>query len=149
MSEIEPGTQFNAVLDDSLEHTSSVKRIIILTGKIFYDVVKERARQDLTDKVALIRIEELCPFPFKELQTTLARYKNLDLPIYWLQEEPRNQGAWTHVAPRIESILTKQKNIVNTIRFIGRKEDSVPAPGVGDLYRQQQSAILEAAFKDL
>lgn len=150
--------------------TSSVQRIVLLTGKLYYELAKERNSRGLDEKVALIRIEELSPFPFSALQETLARYPHVE-DICWVQEEPRNQGAWTHVAPRISNVLSRVhgskstenvtsagnstgvSNIVISpapaLRYIGRKEDAVPAVGVGKIYKQQQSAVVQLAFEGL
>lgn len=144
--DIETGTQFRPILDDPVTDKLKVKRVVLLSGKLYYDVVKERMSRNLNDLVALIRIEELAPFPFKELESTVRLYPNVT-DFVWLQEEPRNQGAYSHVAGRISSVLRKMRRDAN-LRYLGRKESSIPAPGIGKLYQAQQKEVVEGAFED-
>ncbi|THH09666.1 hypothetical protein EW145_g1851 [Phellinidium pouzarii] len=150
IADFEPTTRFQPVLDEQMNNTSSVERVALLTGKIYYDLLKERAQRGLENKVALIRIEELSSFTFQMLQDVLGRY-SLACDVYWLQEEPRNQGAWTHVEPRINNVLERiegdGRNGSRALRYIGRKEDALPAVGVGKVYKEQQN--LRAAFGGL
>lgn len=141
------------VLDDTVHAGSmSTNRIILHTGKIYYDLLKARAAHSLTDSVALVRIEELAPFPFDALGSVLASYQQSasSLPeIFWLQEEPRNQGAWTHVAPRIASVLDSIGWGGSKLGYLGRREDAVPSVGIGGAYKEQQSDVIESAFRGL
>ncbi|OBZ67945.1 putative 2-oxoglutarate dehydrogenase E1 component DHKTD1, mitochondrial [Grifola frondosa] len=91
LSDLEPGSHFHPVLDDPGIDKSRVKRIVCLSGKLYYDLIKERQKRQL-DNLAFVRIEELCPFPFEGLLRVLTQYGNAG-EIIWLQEEPRNQGA--------------------------------------------------------
>lgn len=131
-----------------------MERVILLTGKLYYELAKERNARGLEEKVALIRIEELCPFPFGILQRSLAQYSHVR-DVCWVQEEPRNQGAWTHVSFRIAEVLERihaenASDIAAPIlRYIGRKEDAVPAVGVGKVYKEQQNAVIQLAFEGL
>ena len=140
--------KFSVVLDDPfIADKAKVKRVVFCTGKLFYDLVKERqARSNNTSElVAFVRLEELCPFPFSQVRETLSRYCNAQ-EFVWLQEEPRNQGAYGHVAPRLQDIL---RHSGKDLRYLGRKEDAVPAPGIARLYSAQQKALVEAAFDRL
>lgn len=128
---------------------SQTKRIVLLSGKAYYELVKERETRGLTDAVALIRLEELAPFPFAQLKDTLQSYGE-DTEVVWFQEEPRNQGPYTHVAGRVVDVLEKLGRWNGrSLRYIGRKESAVPAPGVGKMYQEQQRGILTAAFEGL
>ncbi|KAI0296294.1 hypothetical protein B0F90DRAFT_1820064 [Multifurca ochricompacta] len=89
----------------------------------------------------LVRIKELCPFPFEELREVLGGATAGE--VFWVQEEPRNQGAWPHVALRVGHILEKP------LVYYGRHGDAVPAPGVGKLYRAQQEVVIKGAFEGL
>ncbi|KAF8914757.1 dehydrogenase E1 and transketolase domain-containing protein 1 [Mucidula mucida] len=120
LSDMGPGTSFQPVLSDDV---SNPERIIFLTGKIYYDLIKERHTRGLDGKVAFVRIEELSPFPFEEVRDVLQRYGG-KAECFWLQEEPRNQGAWGY-------------------------ESALPAPGVGKLYKKQQEEVLGSAFMGL
>ena len=138
-------------MQDTSISPPSVKRLILLSGKIYYDLVKERSSRGLEEQVALIRVEELSPFPFAELCEVLSRYSHLS-QICWLQEEPRNQGAWSHAQPRIHSILSflgQNRGEEPQLKFIGRQENAVPAPGYGKLYKLQQERLIEEALSGL
>jgi len=119
---------------------SHAKRVILVAGKLFYDLVKEREVRGLGEQVAIVRIEELCPFPFEELRQVL---RGVTGDVRWVQEEPCNQGAWTHVYPRVTHVLKK------SLEYHGRDADAVPAPGVGKLYRKQQEMVVKGAFDGL
>ncbi|KAF8158979.1 dehydrogenase E1 and transketolase domain-containing protein 1 [Mycena galopus ATCC 62051] len=97
LRELGPGTSFQPVLRDPTDNTSSAKRVVLMTGKIYYDLLKERQARSLDKDVAFIRLEELAPFPFAELRAVLKQYSQVE-EVVWLQEEPKNQGAYTHVA---------------------------------------------------
>lgn len=143
--------------------------MVLLTGKLYYDLEKERAARKLEERVALVRVEELAPFPFRALEGVLRRYlgngeRETDTKVetLWVQEEPRNQGAWTHVKDRIQQVLDRVTASVprdtngpdstpssSRLRYVGRKEDVVPAVGVGKVYREQQADIVRRAFEGL
>ena len=142
---METGTRFQPILDDPVSDKLKVKRLVLLSGKLYYEVLKERMSRNLND-LALIRIEELAPFPFKELEDILQLYPNAT-DYVWLQEEPRNQGAYSHVAARISSVLRSMRRDVN-LRYFGRKESSIPAPGIGKLYQVQQKEVVEGLFHE-
>lgn len=120
---------------------------MLLTGKIYYDLAKERESRGLNDHVAFIRIEELSPFPFVTLREVLEQYPQPKEYI-WLQEEPRNQGGYSHLCSRIEKVLSAM-GVQGGLHFIGREGDAVPATGIGRVYGQEQRAVIEAAFEGL
>jgi len=120
----------------------------MLSGKVYYELVKERQTRGMNDDVAFVRIEELAPFPFRQLEEVLSLYPNAQ-DFAWLQEEPRNQGAYTHVRDRIGSVLEKIGRKEAGLMYMGRKESALPAPGVGKLYQAQQKLVLEAPFRNL
>ena len=132
--------------DDSIANPADVSRVVLLSGKLYYDLVKERQKRQLEGKVAFIRVEELSPFPFGAVLDVLARYNSSE-SVVWLQEEPRNQGAWTHVQPRLDAVLERLGR--ERVAYRGRKEDAVPAPGIASLYAAQQKAVIDAAFEGL
>ncbi|KAL5522783.1 hypothetical protein ACEPAG_8801 [Sanghuangporus baumii] len=151
LTDLEPHNRFRAVIDDSaVNDPASVKRVIILSGKIFYELVKERATLGLHDsnKLAFIRIEELSPFPYRLLASVLRRYPNAQ-EWWFVQEEPRNQGPWPHVSFRLEEVRKSIGAHTKVIRYIGRKEDAVPAAGVGKVFKRQQTTILRETFAGL
>lgn len=105
--ELLPGTEFKSLLPDDTEsiksNPQSVKRVVLCTGKVYYELLKERANRGLDDKVALVRIEQLCPFPFDLLRDELKKYPQAEL--IWSQEEHKNQGYWAYVQPLIHSTM--------------------------------------------
>jgi probable 2-oxoglutarate dehydrogenase E1 component DHKTD1 len=123
-----------------------VERVILLSGKIYYDLVKERRARGFDDRVALIRIEELSPFPFQDLRSVLKRY-TFASEFFFLQEEPKNQGVYTHVCSRINTVLADIGT--STVMYKGRMESALPAPGIGKIYAEQQKAVIEGAFDSL
>ncbi|KAJ7189836.1 Transketolase, pyrimidine binding domain-containing protein [Mycena pura] len=150
LHDLEPGTSFQPVLRDPAEvvNASTAKRIVLMTGKIYYELLKEREARSLDSNVAFIRLEELAPFPFAELREALKEYAQVE-EVVWLQEEPRNQGAYTHVAQRIESILRELGIGPEGLVYKGRKESALPAPGIGKLYAAQQKAVIDSVFEGL
>lgn len=151
ISELDVGTHFQPVLADPIADPSTVKRVVLISGKIYYDLIKERQARGLDDTVAFVRIEELSPFPFQELKEALEQYKGADVKeVCYLQEEPRNQGAYEHVASRVGCVLDGlDLNFESRVKYLGRKESAVPAPGVGKLYARQQQGIIASAFDGL
>jgi probable 2-oxoglutarate dehydrogenase E1 component DHKTD1 len=147
LTDLLPGTRFQPVLSDPVVSPEVAQRIVFLSGKIYYDLVKQRQSLGLNDRVAFIRIEELSPFPFHELKDTLRAYANAK-QFVWVQEEPRNQGAWAHVASRLDAVLVELGHHTGVV-YNGRKEASLPAPGIASIYAGQQKEILAAVFRDL
>lgn len=120
---------------------------MLLSGKIYYDLIKERQTRSLDNDVTFIRIEELAPFPFTQLHGALERC-TAATEIFFLQEEPRNQGAFVHVWPRINSVLSALGRGTEVV-YKGRTESAIPAPGIGKLYAAQQQSVIQAAFDGL
>ena len=121
---------------------------MLLTGKLYYDLAKERAARGLDGRVALVRIEELSPFPFADVRAVLTRYAGAG-EIVWVQEEPRNQGAWTHVGPRLDAVSESLGLGGGYIGLRGQEEAAVPVPGVASVYVPQQKAIVDIALEGL
>ena len=145
-----PGTRFQPVLADAHPSTDKIERVVLVSGKLYYELAKERATRGLEDRVALVRLEELAPFPFSTLADVLEPYTtSTSKPEWvWVQEEPRNQGAWGHVKDRLGAVLSGLGERAE-VRFVGRREGAVPATGIGRDYQVQQRAVLEGAFEGL
>ncbi|MCP5322866.1 MAG: 2-oxoglutarate dehydrogenase E1 component [Candidatus Paracaedibacteraceae bacterium] len=126
-------THFKPVIEDA-NITSKASKIILCSGKIYYDLFEQRAPDANT---ALIRIEQLYPFPSDELKTIFN--KNPNAQIVWCQEEPQNMGAWTHVYFNL-------KDIGITPEYIGRPPAASPATGYTAVHQAEQSAIINAAL---
>ncbi|NNF06198.1 MAG: multifunctional oxoglutarate decarboxylase/oxoglutarate dehydrogenase thiamine pyrophosphate-binding subunit/dihydrolipoyllysine-residue succinyltransferase subunit, partial [Candidatus Eisenbacteria bacterium] len=131
---------FQPVLDDPATQSGiNIKRIVFCSGKVYYDLLKERDKSGLTD-VALIRIEELYPFPKTELQSILGRHPNAKL--VWAQEEPRNMGAWLYMKDKLEVELG-----VTGVTYAGRPESASTATGYHKVHVEEQKALVDSALK--
>ena len=132
---------------------TDLKRIILCSGKLYYELVARRDEQGLKRNVSILRLEELAPFPWAALAEALDPYMGSEghghVEIVWVQEEPRNQGPWPHVGVRLEALLAKRGGVKDKVRFIGRRESAVPAVGVGKLFQMQKAEVLEEAFADI
>jgi 2-oxoglutarate dehydrogenase complex dehydrogenase (E1) component-like enzyme len=141
-SPIEDFTQggFQPVIDDPwLENKDAVQRIVICSGKIYYDLLAARAKSGNTS-VALVRLEQFYPFPSSVLKQVIALYP-IAKEIVWSQEEPQNMGGWTFVRPRLESLAL---NI--PIRYIGRVPSASPATGSYAVHEAEQKFIFGEVF---
>ncbi|KAJ3325518.1 mitochondrial glycerol-3-phosphate dehydrogenase [Blyttiomyces sp. JEL0837] len=135
MAEMAPGTTFQPVLADPASAT--VERVVFLSGKIYYDLVKERSSRQLEGKVAFVRVEEIAPFPWEDLKEAVGRFKNAK-EFIWLQEEHRNQGAYTFVAPRLQQLLPNGAEL----QYRGRGPMAAPATGIGSRHKLQNMTHL-------
>jgi 2-oxoglutarate dehydrogenase E1 component len=128
---------------DIAANAAKVKRVIACSGKVYYDLVKKRAEKG-SDDVAIIRVEQLYPFPHKAFAAELKKYPNL-AEIVWCQDEPQNQGAWFFVQHNVyENMKAGQK-----LGYAGRAASASPAVGYAHLHQDQQKALIEAAFAKL
>uniref|UniRef100_G3R5K5 2-oxoadipate dehydrogenase complex component E1 n=1 Tax=Gorilla gorilla gorilla TaxID=9595 RepID=G3R5K5_GORGO len=140
LQEMAPGTTFNPVIGDSSVDPKKVKTLVFCSGKHFYSLVKQR--ESLGAKkhdFAIIRVEELCPFPLDSLQQEMSKYKHVKDHI-WSQEEPQNMGPWSFVSPRFE------KQLACKLRLVGRPPLPVPAVGIGTVHLHQHEDILAKTF---
>ncbi|CAG8496484.1 15859_t:CDS:10 [Acaulospora morrowiae] len=140
--EMTPGTTFLPILgDSSVTNHSKVGKIIFVSGKVYYDLVKERVKRGVEEKFAIIRIEELCPFPKQDIESELIKYDNVE-EFIWCQEEPQNNGAYTFMESRLNQLLpNKQK-----LRYVGRLPSAAPAVGISKRHRMESEKILSDAF---
>jgi 2-oxoglutarate dehydrogenase E1 component len=118
----------------------NVDRIVFCSGKVYYDLAEARCTQQL-DRVAVIRIEELYPFPIDEYAAAVAHYPKA-LEIVWCQEEPQNQGAWYQIRHRLQEPLSPQHELY----YAGRPGAAAPASGIHALHVRQQQAFVSAAL---
>ncbi len=140
-----PGTSFHRVIDDpvALQDGARIRRVVLCTGKVYFDLAKARA-QNRDDTIALVRVEQLYPFPFNTLGRVLGRYPNAE--IVWCQEEPQNMGAWGFVDRRIEQVLAGLGSGVGRPRFAGRAEAASPATGLYKRHVAEQSQLVADAL---
>jgi 2-oxoglutarate decarboxylase len=138
MSELVEG-KFHNVLDD-VEDIKNPRRVILCSGKIFYDLLKQRSEMGVKD-VVILRVEQLYPYPQRRIQHLLEKYQSAN-EICWVQEEPKNMGAWSFIAPRLFEELKQPRQV---LRYIGRAAAASPATGFLKKHEAEQQAIcLEA-----
>ena len=133
--------RFQLIIDeiDPLE-AATVRRVVFCSGKVYYDLLEARRTKGQTD-VALVRIEQLYPFPGNEYAGLLARYPQAR-EIVWCQEEPQNQGAWYQIRHQLQRPLQRGQELY----YAGRPGAAAPAPGIFQLHVQQQQALVETAL---
>jgi len=136
---------FQEVLDDTAVKADGVKRVLMCSGKVYYELLAERTGKGKMD-TAIVRMEQLYPFPAEKLAAILNRYKNAKLT--WVQEEPRNMGAWTYIFNQWLGgyDLFNEKVGGRTIDYIGRALAASPAVGSHKLHEIEQKEIIEKAF---
>ena len=117
-----------------------VKNLTLCSGRIYVDLVTSNLRKENPDD-AIVRVEQLYPFPKKELEEIIAGYPNLERLI-WMQEEPLNMGAWNYLRPHLRLLVEDRL----TLHYVGRPESSSPAEGSSTLYRINQQSLIEQAF---
>lgn len=121
------------------------KRVVYCTGKVFYDLHQQREEQGKQGEVALVRIEQLAPFPFDLVCRELRRYPNAD--VLWCQEEPMNMGAYFHVQPRLDTCLRAEgRKTDGRIKFSGRPASASTATGFGEVHAQEQAKLVHDAL---
>ena len=142
LSELTNGS-FNCIIGDDLPR-EKIKRVVLCSGKVYYDLKKARDEEDISD-VALLRLEQLYPFPYFEVEEMLKDYSHAE-EFIWAQEEPRNQGAWFSHRHRLERVLNKL-NIENSFKPISRPPAAAPAVGLMKLHLQQQQELVDNVLK--
>ena len=137
------GGAFQSVLDDApVADRARVRRIVITTGKVHYTLREAREARGLND-LALVRLEQLYPFPTTELAQVFGSYPNAR-EVSWVQEEPANMGAWRALRHRFEAVVPAG----HTLRFVARRSAASPATGFYATHQQQEAALIEAALGD-
>ncbi|WAR19416.1 DHTK1-like protein [Mya arenaria] len=138
LTQMAPGTTFQPVLGDPGVKGDKVNKVVFCSGKHFYLLQKERETRNIDD-MAIIRLESLCPFPAGELQTELNKYPNAK-EFIWAQEEHRNMGAWSFVAPRFENVVGCK------LRYVGRDVLGLPAVGIGEIHKAEVDRLVSDLF---
>jgi 2-oxoglutarate dehydrogenase E1 component len=132
---------FQEVIGDATTVGSNVRRILLCSGKIYYDLLAKR-EELRTNDVAIIRLEQLYPFPIDRLNDVLQRYSDT-VEIYWVQEEPENMGAWFFVEEQLQDLITSKRR---NVRYVGRALAASPAAGAHKVHVEQQQHIVEESF---
>jgi len=143
-----PGTNFQRVLPEAypeeLTSPDKVKRVVFCSGKIYYELLEARQASKIQD-VALVRFEQISPFPFDHVAMAQKLYKNADLT--WVQEEPKNMGAWYFVQERIQTATRVLNGAEVRPSYVGRKTMASPAEGYGDVHTAEQNKIISKALR--
>jgi 2-oxoglutarate dehydrogenase E1 component len=126
-----------------LQPDENIRRVVLCSGKVYYDLLEEREKRGIDD-VYLLRVEQLYPFPLKSLVTALARFKTAD--VVWCQEEPKNMGSWFFVEPYLEWVLGQVGGKARRPRYVGRAASASTAAGTMSKHLAQLKAFLEEAF---
>jgi len=153
--EMGPETQFHRLLwDDAqsnpettkvkLKPDASIKRVILCSGKVYFDILEEREKRNLSDTY-ILRLEQLYPFPKQPLLQELQRFKNVER-VVWCQEEPKNQGAWTFLEHRLEDVLEESGLKPTRARYVGRVAGASTATGLLGNHIKQQDALVDEAL---
>jgi len=141
LSDLQTGT-FQRIIGDTDEpDRDKVERVVFCSGKVFYDLLEAR-RSNQVEDVAIVRIEQLYPYPIREYAEAIEYYPNAN-EIVWCQEEPQNQGAWYQIRHRLQEPLGQEHQLY----YAGRPHAAAPASGIFKLHVQQQQALVEAALR--
>ncbi|MGB0539111.1 MAG: 2-oxoglutarate dehydrogenase E1 component [Paracoccaceae bacterium] len=146
------GSSFHRVLWDDAEASTSahklkpdakIKRVVMCSGKVYYDLLEERNARGLDD-IYLMRFEQFYPFPAISALKELQRFENAEM--IWCQEEPKNQGGWSFMEPNLEWVLERMKAKHNRLRYVGRSASASPATGLAAQHKFQQAALIDEAL---
>ncbi|MEX0340711.1 MAG: 2-oxoglutarate dehydrogenase E1 component, partial [Arenibacterium sp.] len=150
--EFTTGSSFHRVLWDDAQHGNSdtklvadkkIKRVVMCSGKVYFDLLEERDARGIDD-VYLLRIEQYYPFPAISLVKELERFKSAEM--VWCQEEPKNQGAWSFIEPNIEWVLNRIDAKHKRPVYAGRATAASPATGLASQHKAQQQALVNDAL---
>ena len=136
VADLAPGTAFQPVIGDvrTADKADKVRRVVLCTGRLFYTLDAHRAEHGIDD-IALVRVEEFCPFPADALDSALAQYDGVD-DVVWAQEESKNNGAWSFLQPRFS----------RDVRYVGRAASAAPATGLAAQHKEEHAAIMAEVF---
>ena len=154
LTDMEPGKSFHRIFRDQAEEVpgattvtlvpdAEIKRVILCSGKVYFDLMEEREKKN-EGRVQMLRLEQLYPFPDAALSEELKRFPKAE--IVWCQEEPKNQGAWTFVRPRLEEIMTLMSGHCRCPRYIGRPECASTAAGLMSQHNAELHSFLGEAL---
>ena len=135
--------EFRLVIGDTVQgRDQDVKRVILCAGQVYYDLAKARADKGLEKDIAIVRVEQLYPFPYEEVAAELKRFPNAT-EIMWAQEEPKNQGAWYQIRHRLEKVLGANQRLTTA----SRPASASPAVGYAVKHKAGLDGLLEDAMK--
>ncbi len=135
--------QFQTVIGDAEIDAAKVDRLVACSGKVYYDLLDARREAGL-ESVALVRIEQLYPFPYSDLRREMNRYENLTT-LVWCQEEPKNQGAWFGTRHRFRRVIEQHGHSLD-LEYAGRDAFAAPAVGYASKHSEQQEQLVHSAL---
>lgn len=138
LRDLTEGAFQNVIDDPTVTDRHQVRRLLICTGKVYYTLQAARDKNNIKD-IAIVRVEQLYPFPQKELDQVLRRYRTGD--IVWVQEEPKNRGAWSFMEPRLRAMLPD-----TVVRYEGRSAAASPATGSHKMHELEEQELISAAL---
>jgi 2-oxoglutarate dehydrogenase E1 component len=141
LEELASGNFRNVIDEVDDVKPSAVTRVVLCSGKVYFDLLKSR-RESKIDKVAVVRLEQLYPFPSDEYEAVIRKYSNAR-EIVWCQEEPQNQGSWYQIRHRLQQPLSVKDELL----YAGRAGAAAPATGIAALHEQQQKNLVTAALQ--
>jgi len=147
LQDFAPGTRFLPVISPSESQNATPERVLVLSGKVYYEVIKEIDARALAGRVQVVRLEEIAPFPFTQLGEALQGLGVQNgTEVYWVQEEAKNQGAWSFVEPRLGEVLKALGRSREDLKYVGRPVSAVPAVGVATIHAKEKKQLLEEAL---
>ncbi len=135
LDEFIPGTRFEEIIDDTYVNTDQVKKVLICSGKVYYDLLEKQQEMEIKD-IAIVRMEQLYPLPIPQLRKLFEKYPK-DTRYCWVQEEPRNMGPWSYILRVVTEV---------TLEVVARKPSPSPAAGYYHQHDKEQEAIIKEAF---
>jgi 2-oxoglutarate dehydrogenase E1 component len=155
LDQMGPETSFHRLLWDDAQFLKGeaiklvpdekIRRVVLCSGKVYYDLYEDREKRGVND-VYLLRVEQLYPFPAKALINELSRFPRAD--VVWCQEEPKNMGAWTFIEPYLSWVLEQIDARSQRPRYVGRAASAAPATGLMSKHLAQLNAFLSEAFAE-
>jgi 2-oxoglutarate dehydrogenase E1 component len=137
-------SEFTKVYDESfLQNKSQISKVLICSGQIYFDLLEKREHEKI-ENVAIVRLEQLGPFPYAAFNKVISTY-NKDVQVSFVSEEPKNFGAWDYVKPRIDTVLGHNK--IAAVHFVGRPISCAPASGSSSKHKAELQKLLNDAFK--
>ncbi len=155
LSDMDEGTEFHRLLWDmaqsdpelsiKLKADKNIKRVILCSGKVYFDIMAERDKREMSDTY-ILRAEQLYPYPREAMVEELSRFENAET-VVWCQEEPKNMGAWSFIEPHLEESLKNCKMTPSRAVYAGRRAAASPATGQMSLHLKQQNDLVDQALK--
>jgi 2-oxoglutarate dehydrogenase E1 component len=140
LEQLQSGSYQNVIADSTAKNQFTVNRVVLCAGKVYYDLIEEAEKRGATD-IAIIRVEQLYPFPRIEVTAELKKYA-VAKQIVWCQEEPMNQGAWFQIRHHIHACLSP----AHELHYAGRNRSAAPACGHLNTHNIEQAALLNEAL---